>query len=125
MTTAAQEAANRLLDAIGDALRERGVTLDELIEEGREERGAIFAEKYGLAGGYSSVPALTEPKTDDEIAAIVADERAERYRVQEQARAWETIQALRTENAACDPDEVFADVTEAVATVRRESSSEK
>lgn len=65
MTTAAQKAANRLLDAIGDALRERGVTLDELIEEGREERGAIFAEKYGLAGGYSSVPALTEPKTDE------------------------------------------------------------
>jgi len=40
--------ANALLDRIGDALRERGVTLDELIEEGREERGAIFAEKYGL-----------------------------------------------------------------------------
>ncbi len=40
--------ANALLDRIGDALRERGVTLDELIEEGREERGAIFAAKYGL-----------------------------------------------------------------------------
>lgn len=40
--------ANALLDRIGDALRERGVTLDELIEEGRGERGAIFAEKYGL-----------------------------------------------------------------------------
>ena len=78
MTT--NEEANRLLDRIGDALRERGVTLDELIEEGREERGAIFAANYGLAEGYQSVPALTEPKTDEEITEIVADERAERYR---------------------------------------------
>ena len=77
------EEANRLLNRIGDALRERGVTLDELIEAGREERGPIFAEKYGLAEGYQSVPALTEPKTDEEIAVIVPDEGAERYRVTE------------------------------------------
>lgn len=121
MSTLTEREANDLLNRIGDALREQGVTLDELIEEGREERGAIFAEQYGLAEGYGAIPALTEPKTDDEIAAVVADERAERYRTQEQARAWETIQTMHAENAAHDPDEVFADVTEAVATVRRDT----
>lgn len=40
--------ANKLLDQIGDALRERGLTLDELIESGREIRGKIVQEKYGI-----------------------------------------------------------------------------
>jgi len=84
VTESAESAANRLLDSIGDALRERGVTLDELIESGREERGAIFAEKYGLTEGYQSVPALNKPKTDDEITDIIADERAQRYRGEHQ-----------------------------------------
>ncbi len=40
--------ANKLLDQIGDALREKGLTLDELIESGREIRGKIVQEKYGI-----------------------------------------------------------------------------
>ncbi len=40
--------ANRLLDQIGEALREKGLTLDELIESGREIRGTIVQEKYGI-----------------------------------------------------------------------------
>ncbi|MDQ6604480.1 MAG: AbrB/MazE/SpoVT family DNA-binding domain-containing protein [Chloroflexota bacterium] len=40
--------ANKLLDQIGDALRERGLTLEELIESGREIRGQIIQEKYGI-----------------------------------------------------------------------------
>jgi len=74
VTESMEEVANRLLDGIGEALRERGVTLDELIEEGREERGAIFAAKYGLTAGDQSVPALESRKTGDEIADIIADE---------------------------------------------------
>lgn len=35
-----------------------------------------------LADGYQSIPALQPPKSEQEIAAIVADERAERARKQ-------------------------------------------
>jgi AbrB family looped-hinge helix DNA binding protein len=35
------------LDRIGAALRERGLSLEELIESGREIRGQITEEKYG------------------------------------------------------------------------------
>jgi len=38
----------RALDRIGAALYEQGVTLDELIESGREERTALVRERYGL-----------------------------------------------------------------------------
>lgn len=36
------------LDRIGDALKKRGVRLDELIESGRKMRGQIVKEKYGI-----------------------------------------------------------------------------
>ncbi len=36
------------LEDIGDALKERGVTLDELIERGRNIRAQILKEQYGL-----------------------------------------------------------------------------
>jgi AbrB family looped-hinge helix DNA binding protein len=40
---------DELLDAIGLALKERGITLDELIESGRVIREEISREKYGRA----------------------------------------------------------------------------
>ena len=40
--------ANKLLDEIGQALKEQGVTLDDWIESGREIRGQLVEEKYGL-----------------------------------------------------------------------------
>ena len=39
------------LDRIGDALGESGVSLEELIESGREIRGELIEEKYGLTEG--------------------------------------------------------------------------
>jgi AbrB family looped-hinge helix DNA binding protein len=36
------------LDRIGEALREQGISLDELIDSGREIRGQIVEEEYGL-----------------------------------------------------------------------------
>lgn len=36
--------AARLLDEIGDALRERGLTLEELIESGRDERVELLKD---------------------------------------------------------------------------------
>lgn len=36
------------LDEIGAALKADGITLEELIERGREIRGKIVEEKYGL-----------------------------------------------------------------------------
>jgi AbrB family looped-hinge helix DNA binding protein len=38
----------KALDKLGAMLKEKGITLDELIESGREMRGQIIKEKYGL-----------------------------------------------------------------------------
>jgi antitoxin PrlF len=38
--------AMKLLDELGEALEERGIDLDELIESGREIRQEIYREKY-------------------------------------------------------------------------------
>ncbi len=40
--------ASDALDEIGQILKERGLTLDELIESGRELRGDIVEQEYGL-----------------------------------------------------------------------------
>ncbi len=40
--------AAKALDCIGEALRATGLTLEELIESGREERGRLIEEKYGI-----------------------------------------------------------------------------
>ncbi len=40
--------AVRALDRIGQALKKRGLSLDELIESGREIRGRMVKEKYGI-----------------------------------------------------------------------------
>jgi AbrB family looped-hinge helix DNA binding protein len=40
--------ALKALDRIGQVLREQGADLDEMIESGREIRGEIVREKYGL-----------------------------------------------------------------------------
>jgi len=37
------------LDAIGEGLRDKSVTLDQWIENGRRVRGELLKEKYGLA----------------------------------------------------------------------------
>lgn len=42
------ELVNQLLDQLGDGLRDRGVTLDELMESGREIRGEMLKEDYGI-----------------------------------------------------------------------------
>jgi len=39
--------AMKLMDELGDALREKGVSLEELIESGREIRQELYDERYG------------------------------------------------------------------------------
>jgi AbrB family looped-hinge helix DNA binding protein len=41
--------ALKALDRIGELLRAQGASLDELMESGREIRGELVKEKYGLA----------------------------------------------------------------------------
>ena len=41
----------KLLDELGEILAARGMTLDELITSGRDIRGEIVREKYGLESG--------------------------------------------------------------------------
>ena len=36
------------LEKIGEILREKGITLDEWMESGREIRGQLIEEEYGL-----------------------------------------------------------------------------
>ena len=40
--------ASEALDQIGQILKEKGLTLEELIESGREVRGELIEEEYGL-----------------------------------------------------------------------------
>lgn len=40
--------AMEALDRLGEMLKERGISLEELIESGREIRGEIAREKYNL-----------------------------------------------------------------------------
>jgi len=40
--------AMALLDKIGEDLKAKGITLDDLMESGREIRGDILREKYGI-----------------------------------------------------------------------------
>jgi antitoxin PrlF len=42
--------AAKALDRIGEVLREQGLSLEELIESGREVRGKLIKERYGDLG---------------------------------------------------------------------------
>jgi AbrB family looped-hinge helix DNA binding protein len=41
--------ATNALDEMGAILREKGITLDDWIESGREIRGRLVRERYGIA----------------------------------------------------------------------------
>ena len=43
-----QIVATKALDRISEVLKEKGLSLEGLIESGREERGSIIEKKYGL-----------------------------------------------------------------------------
>ena len=43
--------ATRALDRVGEALRQRGLSLDDLIESGRDIRAEIAKEKYDVGPG--------------------------------------------------------------------------
>jgi len=48
LITPQQVLATRALDRIGSVLREQGLSLEELMESGREERAAILKDCYGI-----------------------------------------------------------------------------
>jgi bifunctional DNA-binding transcriptional regulator/antitoxin component of YhaV-PrlF toxin-antitoxin module len=48
LVSSRKEVALRALEEMGRILRESGITLEELIESGREIRAEIAREKYGL-----------------------------------------------------------------------------
>ena len=48
LITPQQVLATRALDRIGAVLREQGLSLEELMESGREERAAILKDRYGI-----------------------------------------------------------------------------
>ncbi len=47
--TPQQVVAAKALDSIGDILKEKGLSLDELIASGRQIRGDILQEAYGTS----------------------------------------------------------------------------
>lgn len=42
------ELVMQLLDRIGDGLQAKGITLEQLMEDGRQIRGDILREEYGI-----------------------------------------------------------------------------
>ena len=48
LITPQEVVAAKLLDQIGAALREQGLSLDALIESGREERTELLRDLYGI-----------------------------------------------------------------------------
>ncbi len=46
--------ASKTLDKIGEALRGKGLSLEDLIESGREERDNIIEKKYGLSSNKNT-----------------------------------------------------------------------
>lgn len=48
LITPQQVLATRALDRIGSVLREQGLSLEELLDSGREERASILKERYGI-----------------------------------------------------------------------------
>ncbi len=48
LITPQQVVANKALDKIGEILKEKGLSLEELIESGRQIRGQIVKEKYDI-----------------------------------------------------------------------------
>jgi antitoxin PrlF len=46
--TPQQVMATKALDSIGEILKEQGLSLDELIASGRQARGDILRETYGI-----------------------------------------------------------------------------
>ena len=49
LITPQEVVAMEALDRIGEALKEQGITLEELIVSGRDIRGDLVKERYGLA----------------------------------------------------------------------------
>ena len=43
--------ATKSLERLGEVIREQGLSLDEFIETGREVRGQMLKEKYGVEPG--------------------------------------------------------------------------
>lgn len=48
LINARETLAMKLLDEIGDALKEKGVSLEDMLESGEDIRLQIIREKYGL-----------------------------------------------------------------------------
>lgn len=48
LITPQEVVAAKALDRIGQALREQGVSLDELIDAGRDIRGDLIRQQYGI-----------------------------------------------------------------------------
>lgn len=48
LITRQETIASKALDRIGEVLRAKGLTLDELIESGRDTRAGLLAEQYGI-----------------------------------------------------------------------------
>lgn len=46
-----ERVATEALNRIGDALKDKGIKLEEMIEDGREIRGRLLEEEYGIKVG--------------------------------------------------------------------------
>jgi AbrB family looped-hinge helix DNA binding protein len=54
LITPQEVVTSKALDRIGEVLKEQGISLEELIESGREERDSLIEEQYGLRSSDAS-----------------------------------------------------------------------
>ena len=51
LITPQQVIAHKALEELGEIIRAQGLSLEEWIEQGREERGRLIRERYGIDPG--------------------------------------------------------------------------
>ena len=72
LVTPQQVLAMRALDRIGAVLREQGLSLEDLIESGREERAGLLLEQ-----AFGSVTPKNRPEDFEALSQAAKDEHAE------------------------------------------------
>jgi prevent-host-death family protein len=88
-----------------------------------KEARSNFSDLLGSVR-YSGDPVIVEKKGKP-FAVLISPEDFERYQQIARERLFETIQEVRKANDGVDPDQVLADVTEAVEAVRQEEYERK
>jgi prevent-host-death family protein len=88
-----------------------------------KEARSNFSDLLGSVR-YSGDPVIVEKKGRP-FAVMISPEDFERFQAVAKERFFETARAIQQDNKDADPEQVLADVTEAVEAVRQEEYADK